>query len=419
MSISQEKWHRCIAHVDMQSFFASVEQLDFPYLHGQPVVVTNGEVGTTIITSSYEAREYGIKTGWKLKDAKIACPHVIRRGSRPERYAEISAKIMQSFEAITPAVEVFSIDECFLDLKPVLHLYNSIESLAETIRKTVFQSSGGLRCSIGISEGKLTAKFCAKLKKGGTTIIEPEKIKAAMSLTPVSEICGIGKQMTKYLNERGVVYCQDIERFPASILASRFGDIGRRLYLTCLGHDPFPVEADKNTEPKGMGHSKVLPPKTTDKDLVYGVIANLCQRLSARLRKYKLLCQTYSVCYKSEFGWQGVKVKTLNLLNDSKSVAEIGKQFLDQYWHGEALYYISINALILEKPSSQIELFDNIDNNIAVNDKQHKLDQVKDQLNKKFGKNTIQSGIELQSQKANMIPVISPAWRPKGAKRSI
>jgi hypothetical protein len=125
------------------------------------------------------------------------------------------------------------------------------------------------------------------------------------------------------------------------------------------------------------------------------------------------------VTHKSEFGWQGVKVKILNLLNDSKSVAEIGKQFLDQYWHGEPLYYISINALILEKPSSQLELFDNIDNDIAVNDKQHKLDQVIDKINERFGKNTIKSAVELQAKDANMIPVISPAWRPKGAKRSI
>jgi DNA polymerase-4 len=369
--------------------------------------------------TSYEAREYGIKTGWKLKDAKIACPHIIRRGSRPERYAEISAKIMQSFETITPAVEVFSIDECFLDLKPVLHLYSSVESLAEKIRQVVFQASEGLRCSIGISEGKLTAKFCAKLKKGGTTIIEPEKIKAAMSLTPVSEICGIGKQMTKYLNERGVVYCQDIERFPVSILASRFGDIGRRLYLTCLGHDPFPVESDKNIEPKGMGHSKVLPPKTTDKDLVYGVLANLCHRLSTRLRKHGFLCKIFSIGYKSKFGWQGVKVKTLKPINDSKTIADIGKQFLDKAWHQEALYYISINALVLEKPSDQLELFGESDEDIAVNDKRHKLDQVIDEINERFGKNTIKSAVELQAKDANMIPVISPAWRPNGAKRSI
>ena len=100
-------------------------------------------------------------------------------------------------------------------------------------------------------------------------------------------------------------------------------------------------------------------------------------------------------------------------------IDDLGGQHLGGYWHGEPLYYISINALMLEKPSSQLELFDHINNDIAVNDKQHKLDQVKDQLNEKFGKNTIQLGIELQSQKANMIPVISPAWRPKGAKRSI
>ncbi|MCF6766679.1 hypothetical protein L3V82_12965 [Thiotrichales bacterium 19S3-7] len=231
MKLFLKMWPTCVAHIDMQSFFASIEQLDFPYLHGQPIVVTNGEIGTTIITSSYEAREYGIKTGYKLKDALASCPHLIRRGSRPERYAEISSKIMSSLYTITPIVEVFSIDEAFLDLKPILHLHHSIEDIANFIRKTVFKASGGLRCSIGISEGKLTAKFCAKLNKGYTTIIKPSEIKQAMALTPVKDICGIGRRITNYLNNRGVVYCQDMQRFPQAILASRFGDIGRRLYI--------------------------------------------------------------------------------------------------------------------------------------------------------------------------------------------
>ncbi|UTW43836.1 DNA polymerase IV [bacterium SCSIO 12844] len=404
----------------MQSFFASVEQLDFPYLHGQPIVVTNGEVGSTIITSSYEARKYGIKTGWKLKDALTVCPYLIRRASRPERYAKISINIMSSLYSITPIVEVFSIDEAFLDLKPILHLHNSIEHLATLIRKTIFKASGGLRCSIGISEGKLTAKFCAKLNKGNTTIIEPSDIKQAMALTPVKDICGIGKHITKYLNDRGVIHCQDMQRFPQAILASRFGDIGRRLYMTCLGHDPFPVQSNEYDEPKSMGHSKILPPATCDKYLIYGVLVNLAQRLASRLRKHHLLCQIYSISFKSDLGRIKEKIKVSKPLNDSKTLTAIATNFLDQYWHGQPLYYLAINALTLEKPSRQLELFSATEgDNKKDNRQQIKIDEIKDQINNRFGKGSVISATELQSKKANMIAVISPAWRPKGAKRSV
>ena len=100
MPISRKTWPRCVAHVDMMSFFASIEQMDFPEYAGMPLVVTNGETGTTIITSSYEARAYGIKTGTKIYDALKVCPHLIRRPTRVHRYVEISQAIMKSLENI-------------------------------------------------------------------------------------------------------------------------------------------------------------------------------------------------------------------------------------------------------------------------------------------------------------------------------
>src|SRR5690242_6850640 len=109
-------WPRAVALVDMNAFFASIEQMDFPELQGRPIGETNGMTGTTIITSSYEARKYGIKTGMKVREAKTLCPGFVQRPARPERYSEISTRIMEALTTITPTVEVFSVDEAFLDL---------------------------------------------------------------------------------------------------------------------------------------------------------------------------------------------------------------------------------------------------------------------------------------------------------------
>ena len=131
-------WPRVIALVDMNSFFASIEQMDQPELFGQPIAVTNGIQGTCIITCSYEARYWGIKTGMRLKEAHKLCPDLIQRPSRPKRYAEISIKIMQGLNKMTPDIEVYSVDEAFLDMTRCQKIMDSPEILAQQIKELVF-----------------------------------------------------------------------------------------------------------------------------------------------------------------------------------------------------------------------------------------------------------------------------------------
>ena len=184
-----------IALVDMDSFFASIEQFDQPELFGRPVAVTNGLQGTCIITCSYEARYWGIKTGMRLKEAKKLCPDIIQRPSRPKRYAEISTKIMRALTSITPDIEVYSVDEAFLELTHCQKIIKSPEVVAKKIQNLVAEVSG-LPCSIGISGDKTTAKYAAKQNKpNGTTVIHPELSEEALSDAPVTDLCGIAKGM--------------------------------------------------------------------------------------------------------------------------------------------------------------------------------------------------------------------------------
>ncbi|MGB5396414.1 MAG: DNA polymerase IV, partial [Gammaproteobacteria bacterium] len=193
MPANQDTWPRAIALIDMNAFFASVEQRDFPSLLGQPVAVTNGTRGSCVITCSYEARARGVHTGMYLKQARQLCPQLVQRPARPEVYARVSTRIMRAIQDICPDVEVFSVDEAFIDITPCQRLYGSPITIAHSLRDAVYQASG-LLCSVGLSGDKTTAKYAAKLNKpNGFTVILPWEAKERLRDVPVTELCGIAK----------------------------------------------------------------------------------------------------------------------------------------------------------------------------------------------------------------------------------
>ena len=414
---TKDYWESCICLIDMVAFFASVEQLDYPELRGKAIGITNGvpNDGATIITSSYKAREFGIKTGTKIRDALVMCPDIIIRPSRPERYAALSKKIMTALNNdISPDQEIFSIDETFLDLTGVLRYFGSVRNITYKICESVFMSSG-LRCSVGVSTGKLTAKYAASLGKGKITIIKPKDVEYIMGEASISDICGIGKRTTQYLNKHNVYKGKDLRKFPMSILAKKFGDHGRRLYLTCTkGIDPYPVIAS-TPDPKSIGHSKVLPPYTTNKELVRGIMRRLTERLSARLRDNHLVSDLYSIYFKTKDKTIEKKYKTLTPINNTSEIWDIvHEHFL--LWKVEPLFKVGINAINLKiaDESTQLDMFC-----IHKNKSQELIDYTKDEINKKFGKHSLQSATELFTKNANMTPVISFNYQPTGAKKSI
>lgn len=405
-------WPRCIALVDMVSFFASIEQLDFPELRHLPIAVMNGSQGSTIITSSYEARDFGIKTGMKLKEALQLCPALIARPSRPERYIEISRKIMSALEIeVTDEMEIFSVDECFLDCRSVLQLHTSIEELANHIRRVVFAASGGLNCSIGISEGKLTAKFAAKLHKRYSTIIPAERIKEIMAEQPVEELCGIGKQITHYLNGRGIFTCGDLAAQPMSVLSKRFGNVGKRLHLVANGHDPEPLKVDQAA--KSMGHGKVLPPATIDANLIRATLHHQCEKLSQRLRSNEMRAKSFFIGLKTQYGWMAETLSCSEPTGSSKKIWRLANALFSR-WTGEPIFQVQITAVHLySTEQQQMDLFaeqsDGSDEN--------SVDQIKDQINDRFGKCTLIPADTLST--GDKVSVIAPSWRPDGIRQTI
>lgn len=411
-SNNSDRWNRAIILIDMNAFFAAIEQRDYPEWYGQPLAITNGEQGTCIITCSYEARAYGIKTGMRLKEARARCPHLIQVPAHPRRYASVSRTIMMALTSITPDIEVFSVDEAFLDVTHCQSLLGSPENIGRLARQKVLEASG-LLCSVGISGDKTTAKYAAKLQKpNGFTIIPPWEAKERLHSVPVTELCGIGEGIARFLAKYGVYCCGDMEKLPVSILAKRFGPLGRRIWYMCQGADPDPLHSEIQA-PKSMGHGKVMPPNTRDKKTLLIYLQHMCEKLAARLRRYNMKAQHFFIGWRHSFlGWLGDnKCKLVCSSNDGKLIYQLGKNVLEKVWHGEPVCQIQVTALDPTTSYLQHDLFEKPD------PQREQLNAAIDRINQRYGEFTIAPAPLLS--RSQMPNVIAPAWKPSGHRQTI
>jgi DNA polymerase IV len=404
------RWPKAILLVDLNAFFASIEQRDFPELRGCPVAVTNGSQGTCIITSSYEARAFGVKTGMRFYDAIKLCPELIQRPSRPEVYAEVSATIMQALEAITPDIEIFSVDEAFLDVTHCQRLHGTPVHMARMVKNIIFECTG-LLSSVGVSGDKTTAKYAAKLQKpDGLVVIPPWEAEERLSAVPVTELCGVADGIGHFLASHGVYRCGDMKQIPVSVLGKRFGNLGRRIWLMAQGKDPEPVQLESRA-PKSLGHGKVLPPHCRDERVILNYFAQMCEKVAHRLRRYGLKSQHYYLGYSTEEGWSGGKYKLILPEHDGAYLFKVCRYMMSTYWSGEAVRQIQVTALDPQPCLGQADLFTEPD------PRRDQLHQVVDKINDRYGNNTIMPGRLVSHQP--MPNVIAPAWRPSGIRRTV
>ena len=403
-------WPRAIILIDMNAIFASVEQLDFPELRGRPVAVTNGAVGTCIITSSYEARAKGVTTGMHLKVARALCPGLVQRASRPTRYAQLSTLIMNSLIEFTPDVEVFSVDEAFLDVTQCQRLLGSPPEIAQRAKQRVKEVSG-LLCSVGVSGDKTTAKFAAKLHKpDGFTVIPPWESKQRLHDVPVTKLSGIAEGIGRFLNERGVYTCGDMERLPIGVLGKRFGNLGRRIWYMCQGQDPEKIHTQV-APPKSIGHGKVTPPHTTDSNVLATYLLHMAEKVAARLRKHQMVSKDYFVGVRGAEAWIANKYTSALPVADGKIINEFCQHLLAETWDGQPIYQVQITATNPIPDNGQQELFLPDTSRI---DARH---QAIDQINNRYGEFTIAPARLLGRSK--MPNVIAPAWKPVGHRQTI
>jgi DNA polymerase-4 len=397
----------------MNAFFASVEMHDFPELRGKPVAVTNGQQGTCIITCSYEARAYGIRTGMRMQQARQLCPELIQRPARPHAYAEVSTRIMQAMSNVCPDMEIFSVDEAFIDMTRCQRLHGTPARMGRMLKQAVYEASS-LLCSVGISGDKTTAKYAAKLNKpDGLTIIPPWEARETLADAPVTELCGIAKGIGRFLAEHGVHVCGDMQHLPISVLAQRFGNPGRRIWYMAQGLDPDPLHTEV-APPKSIGHGKVMPPNTRDREAILTYLQHMSVKVCARLRRYNFEAQHYFIGLRSTDGWLGNKLKLTHPGNDSRPLFNLCRYVLQHYWHGEGVFQVQVTALDPQPAELQQDLF----NEPTINRQlQSQLNRMIDDVNERYGEMCLTPARLLN--RSEMPNVIAPSWKPKGHRQSI
>lgn len=287
---------RAVIHLDMDAYYASVEQQSNPLLSGKPIIVTGKGSRTVIVTASYEAREYGIKAGMTISEAKALCPYAVRVVGNLEKYLYTTLRIREALLRFTDRVELYSIDEFFLDVTCSQPIFGPPEAIVEKIKSEVWKATG-LSCSCGLAPNKLLAKLASEMNKpDGLTIIYPEKITDILKDLPVDKLHGIGRKTRDYLSYLGITRASELGDAPIDLLTAHFGIGGHILKFMGRGIDNSPVpyywEQDRI---KSIGHSYTLPYDTSDVELIKSYILMLCQKVNTRLRKEGKCAQTVAL----------------------------------------------------------------------------------------------------------------------------
>ena len=406
---SRSSWPRVILLADMNAFFASVEQVDHPEWRAKPVALTNGCIGTCIITCSYEARAFGVKTGMHIKQARRLCPQLIQVASRPQRYAQVSANIMHAMSRFTPDIEIFSVDEAFLDVTRCQQLWGSPREIACRVKRSVYENSGVL-CSVGVSGDKTTAKFAAKQQKpDGLTIIPPWQARERLASTPLIELCGVNSGVAGMLADYGVHYCADLQQLPISVLGKRFGNPGRRIWLMAQGLDPEPVKTSI-PHAQSIGHGKVLPPNTRDAEAIRVYMMHMAHKLAERLRSNRLVAQQFLFGLRLYHGWLKTTARSLLPSDDEMVIYRLGNRWLQNHWRGQGIWQIRVVALDPKAPC-QADLFQ------RKHPARQRAHLAMDQINQRYGAMTLASARLLG--RSTMPDVISPAWKPFGHRKTV
>jgi DNA polymerase-4 len=232
---------RKILHIDMDAFYASVEQRDDPSLKGKPVIVGWAGERSVVCAASYEARKFGVHSAMPASRAKRLCPSGVWLTPDFERYRAVSRQVRDIFERHTPLVEPLSLDEAYLDVTQELTGIPTATETAETIRREIREETN-LTASAGVAPNKFLAKIASDWRKpDGCFVIRPHQVEKFLVTLPVRKIPGVGKATEAILNEMNIVTVGDLHEFDEQQLIARFGKWGTRLYQLARGIDESPV----------------------------------------------------------------------------------------------------------------------------------------------------------------------------------
>jgi len=285
---------RTILHVDMDAFFAAVEQRDNPNFRDKPVAVGGRpESRGVVAAASYEARRYGIRSAMPSAEAQQRCPQLIIVTPDHTKYRRISGQVMALLAEYTPLIEQVSIDEAFLDVSGSLRLYGSATHIGQQIRQRISQDLQ-LTASVGIGPNKFVAKLASEqAKPDGLLAIEPDQVCEFLAPLPVAALWGVGEVTANRLRRLGFTTIGQLQQCDTDELVAQFGMQGRRLAELSRGQDDSPIQTEQDR--KSVSHEQTLPEDTSNKQFLRAKLLELSEQVGHRLRSHKFKGRTVTL----------------------------------------------------------------------------------------------------------------------------
>lgn len=396
---------RTVLHIDFDSFFASVEQQFDSNLRNKPMGVTAQNGRTCIIASSREAKKLGIKTGDRTFDALKICPYMIFVPADFNKYYEVSKKFLRICKDYSPYIELFSLDELFLDVTSTEHLFGGVQTIIKQIKERIKNEIGEcITVSVGISYNKLLAKLASGINKpNGIFEITQENFSEVYKKAKLTDLCGIGERVATRLNRIGIYNLFQLQKTDVHDLISEFG----KAEATFLKNLSFGIDEDEVVsytqipEIKSVGRNYCLPKNEYDKRIVLQNIFELCEEVAIRLRELGKAGKTISLFLG---GSEDVgRRKTIpEFIDKSNEIFKVCQEILenDSFFFKTKKYYtrqVHVSVSSLEDSNKLTpSLFDE--------PKKSKVVATIDKINEKFGDHTIRNGFLLYADKLTTVP---------------
>jgi len=321
--------YRKIIHVDMDAFYASVEQMDNPELKGKPLAVGGSEVRGVVSAASYEARKFGVRSAISGIQAKKLCPDLIFVQPRFDRYKEISKKIRKIFFDYTDLVEPLSLDEAYLDVTENKKGNPSATLIAQEIRKRIFEEVG-LTASAGISVNKFVAKIASDYNKpNGQKTVNPDEVEPFLEKLDIKKFYGVGKVTAKKMYQLGIFTGYELKQKPLEYLEKHFGNNGFHYYQICRGIHNSAVKPNRKI--KSVGAERTFEENLSSEIFMEERLQSIAKELEKRLQKSKISGKTITLKIKySDFTLQ-TRSKTLPyFVGDKNIILDVAKDLLYQ-----------------------------------------------------------------------------------------
>ncbi len=383
-----------ILHVDMDAFFASVEQRDNPELRGKPVLVGGSGPRGVVCAASYEARPFGCRSAQPMSVALRNCPHAIvvkPNGSKYRDASKIAFDVLQSF---TPIVEPLSIDEAFLDVTGSQRRFGPAEQIAKDIRSMIRERTQ-LTCSIGVAPNKFLAKLSSEMNKpDGLTIVPIDRIPQWLAPQPIRTMWGVGPAAEKRLRDLGVQTFGDVQQIPLVVLENALGTWGMRLYHLSFGRDTRDVMPDHSR--RTVSQERTFSHDLDDPEQVLIWLMQQTEQVAARLRRSDLHAKTVTI--KIRFGNFETVTRSRSLgqpTNRTDALLAAAKSMFEMWTEKSfrPVRLIGMGAIVADTPAQQLSLFEH-----SENDRGPKIDALTDTIRSKFGDSAIVRGRILSSE---------------------